>query len=338
MARKFGRFAKVIVRDGNKERTYEGLNVGFNGFRTSDLHPQELELSIYQLNEDSRKFVTQKYANIEVYAGYKEHNGLIFKGAVQFGSSRYESGDWITAVTLRDGDLHWKNIFINEVFAKGTPHKTIIEALFKKLTGIPENIQQQFQEINQAAKGQADITPVLLYPKLKKQTGRRTRSKEPPPLPAQIAKRQAQIATQRQKATNIKTERDKLFEGAAARKLKVFCDSLGLEAIWDLQTLNILSADTALAAEAIEISPDSGLINTPEPIVSSVQKNYQSQKFENGWKFECDLDHALAPGHLVYLNSSAYQGVLLIKRIEYPECLKRGGAWKCSIEGMPYAI
>lgn len=338
--KQFDRYWKLTARDGNEERVIEKpLTIGFGGHRTNDLQPNELELDVYNLNEEHRNWITQKFVNIEVVAGYADSSGQIFKGAVQFGNSVREGGNWITKLVLRDGDIQWRNIFINEVFAKGSTQTQVIEKLFKELTGLPKNITDQFQVINQATQGQKDIVPVLLFPKTKPSSKkpRRRGSKEPPPLPVQVKKQQESLAKQRAKGEAIKLERANLVRGAAMAKLDLFCRSFGLMAIWDNQTLDILPADTAKANSVIEIAAGTGLIGNPEPIIDSVRKDYQTQKFVNGWAFSCQINHELAPGHLVYLDSNEYTGPLLIRKITY-DALSKGGEWMNSIEGTPYEI
>jgi len=337
MPKLLNRYCEILARDGNEERTYNGLNFGLDGHRTNDLQPNELNLKIHNLNKDSRDWITREHLNIEIVAGYTEHHGQIFKGAVKFGSSVREGGDWITDLVLKDGDIAWRNIFINQSFAKGTPMDKVIEKLFNEITGLPKQLTDQFQKINQAAQGRKDIVPVLLFPKTKAQTKKKKNSKDPPPTPEQVKQRQQQLSSQRQKAANVKLERARITRGSAMDKLDLFCKSYGLHAVWDQQTLNILPADVALADNLPEIAVGSGLVGNVEPIIDTVQKNYESQQFLNGWSFRANINHEIQPGHLVWLDSINYVGALLIKRVEYKGQL-RGGDWIQVTEGTPYEV
>lgn len=338
MADYFGRYWQVTANNGSEERKYTGLAIEATGFRVNNTQPNELDLSIYNLAEDDQLFCTTKHVNISLDAGFKDKHGQIFRGSVEFGHTEWdESGNSCTKITLRDGEIQWRNIFINESFPKGTDHTKVIEKLFKKLTGLPENIEPQFQAINQGLKGELDIVPTRLFPKTKADSKRGSRRRGVPPVPEQIKKKQQQLAKQRAKNEVIKLERDRLESGAAFEKLNLFLKSFGLRAKWDLQTLSIIPEVFAFGGEVPLIAYGSGLIGNVEPIIDSVRRDYKTQKFENGWRFQCQVDPDVEPGRLVVLDSPIFSGVLLIEKIE-PNLSSKSENWRYTVEGTPYDI
>lgn len=335
---RFGRYWLVTANNGNEERKYPGLAIEATGFRTNNTQPNELELSIYNLTEEDQLFCTTKHVNIKLDAGFKDKHGQIFRGSVQFGHTEWdEQGNSCTKVTLRDGEIQWRNIFINESFPPGTDKAKVIEKLFKKLTGLPENIEAQFQEINKGLQGEKDIVPTLLFPKTKPDSRRGRRQRGVPPVPEQVKKKQEQLAKQRSKAVPIKAERDRLESDAAMKKLNVFTDSFGLRAKWDKQTLSIIPNTFAFGGPVPLITYGSGLIGNVEPVIDSTRKNYQTQKFQNGWRFACQVDPDIEPGCLVVLDSPVFSGVILIEKIEL-DMASKGDKWQFLVEGNPYDI
>jgi hypothetical protein len=338
MSDRFGRYWLVTANNGNEERKYPGLAVEFSGFRTNNTQPNELELTIYNLTEEDQLFCTTKHVNIKLDAGFKDKHGLVFRGSVQFGhTERDGAGNSCTKITLRDGEIQWRNIFINETFPKGTDQAKVIEKLFKKLTGLPENIEAQFQEINKGLQGQKDIAPVLLFPKTKADSKRTRGSRGVPPVPEQVKKKQQQLEKQREKAEVVKSERARLESDAAFKKFNVFLSSFGLAAKWDLQTLSVIPATFAFGGDVPLIAYGTGLIGNVEPVIDSTRKNHQTQKFQNGWRFACQIDPDVEPGCLVVLESPIFTGVILVEKIEL-EGASKGDTWRYMVEGSPYDI
>lgn len=326
MSIKFGRYSKVAVKDG-----IEQLNI-FNDIRarfsiTMDTDPNDCELTIINLSEDERAFINREGVNVEIYAGYVGDFGMCFKGAVTFVDSGDQGTDVDCVVHLKDGEIQWGAITINQKFKEDTPQFKVIERLFKKLTGIPKNIAAQFRQINQGAKGKADIVPVILFPKQDPETIEDDDEEEDDEdkytLPSQIKKKEAQLKEQKRKAGVVKTARDKIYRGAAFRKLDIFMKSFGLLAIWEKQTLHIIPEGAALAVEAPRIAEDTGLVGSPE-------------KLENGWRVKFLIDHRVSVGSLIYVEDPEFTGTLLIDRLD-GDLETRGQPWYHIAEGTEYA-
>jgi hypothetical protein len=332
MSRYFDKFWQVSAADDTDKLIFGPLAIRYDWTRTADTQPGELTLEIANVNTEHRAFIERKGVNIEMDLGYKDYHGLVFKGAVEFGTSEKDSGTRWTKLVLKDGAIHWRNIFIAKSFPAGTDRAQVITELFNKLTGLPEHIQSQFQHVNQALQGQKDIVPVLLHPKQPGQT-RRTRTRSTDSIPVQVAKAKQQIARRRASQQEIKNARAELVRGAALSKLDIFCNSFGLSPIWDLQTLHIVPDEVALPMEAPAIAPGHGLLSSPRKISFGKVNRFTT---ETGWEFDCHATHELQPGGLVWLESEAFTGTLLISRLEGHGASHDGGEWRNKVQGIEY--
>lgn len=326
----FGRYWKVVAATDVESRTLENIAIEFNGVRTADTKPGELELTLYNLNDDTKRFIERRGVNIELHLGYKDFFGLVFKGAVEFGATQMTPPSPPTKLVIRDGAIQWRNVVINKTFKKGTPQERVIEELVKQLTGLPPNIQAEFQRINQGAKETINLQTAdrkASAVPLTKQQRRETRVNKRDSKPVKVQKYLAQQERQQDNAAVAKQARGRVYHDAAFKKLNILCRTFGLTAKWDLQKLTILPEGLVQPREVRVIAPGSGLIGSPEVIEAS---KFQGQTLQTGIKFMCSLHHELAPGTLVQLESEVYKGPLLIRRLEFKGQSHGGGEW-CNV-------
>jgi len=84
----WGHYLKISASDGETIRSWEnisgqGIDATFKVTKTGDSTPNELELTIFNLNRDSREFLARRNVVIELVAGYKDSSGLIFRGNIE---------------------------------------------------------------------------------------------------------------------------------------------------------------------------------------------------------------------------------------------------------------
>lgn len=116
-------------------KRYENLRMAFSVVTSIRPEPNTAELSIYNLNEDSRTAVQQDKVPvvIEVSYGKTPQYAQIFKGYLRDAVSQNKGVDFITTLITGDGDIAWKESRVSESFAKGSKIDDVIAALFKKL-------------------------------------------------------------------------------------------------------------------------------------------------------------------------------------------------------------
>ena len=125
MAKLFGRKVQVQI----DTLVVDGLRVAFKIEKSLSPDPNKVEVSIYNLSEDSRKRLQKKDATIIVQAGYEENIAQIFRGTLRTVSHVMNGGDRVTKITAGDGEKELRSVRINESMASGAT----IEAVAKKL-------------------------------------------------------------------------------------------------------------------------------------------------------------------------------------------------------------
>jgi hypothetical protein len=107
----------------------QALRIEFSVERDKSGAPNNVEIKIYNLSEDTRRKL-EKGENISVRleAGYEEDIGQIFFGVLRSAESYRESGEWITRVTAGDEPPIRQRRF-NKHYAKGTLIVKILEDL-----------------------------------------------------------------------------------------------------------------------------------------------------------------------------------------------------------------
>lgn len=149
MTTSFERFCELIVANGTAGQTVQGLSI--NGLRTSfkleasnEPHPNNAEISIYNLSETSRSKLQKRGVFVQFKAGYKDNNSILFSGNVRYVDHVREGADWVSKMRLGDGE----NFYLFDTgrfsFKPGTPTATIIETLASRASNLRGlgNIQQ----------------------------------------------------------------------------------------------------------------------------------------------------------------------------------------------------
>lgn len=129
MSRLYKRTVRVTV--GGK--LYQNLRISFQVVSSVRPEPNTAELTIYNLNEESRAAIQKERVPVIIEAGYDDQPAQIFKGYLRDGVNQNRGTDWVTTLITGDGDIAWKESRISESFKKGAEIDKVIEQLFKKL-------------------------------------------------------------------------------------------------------------------------------------------------------------------------------------------------------------
>jgi hypothetical protein len=303
------------------------LSIGFKIQKNADLKANDAEITITNLSPAARAFIV-KNANVELKAGYRDSLGLIFKGAVEFVGHQKQGTDWITTISARDGSIQWREQGISVTFKKDTPVEKVLRKLYETINEAPAI--QGFSTVNAGIKGALSLLPIKVYATSTKQTAK------PKAAPALTAEQKAANAARRtqeqqqrsqrnaQDAANIKLERARIFRGAAMQHLETLCRSYGLKAVWEDQALHIVPDESFTDSEVIDLTVESGLIGSPEPIE------------KGGWRVTSLLRHEFKLFRAVSVLSAELDGLYKIVRIEHGG-ERRGSDWFTVLEVHPIA-
>jgi hypothetical protein len=140
---------------GNQVREWDDIRIEFKVQLFGSAQLNELDLSITNLNRDSRSFFQAKQSEIEIelWAGYDANFGRIFKGHNDIVNNRRGDGvtgyqkyfsskddtDWITTITAKDGIKQTKNKIFSVSFKGDTPSANVVKSITEK-TGLPVGV------------------------------------------------------------------------------------------------------------------------------------------------------------------------------------------------------
>jgi len=334
----FDRRFKIIIDNGETIKTIETndadgseqatLDIEFTVVKTADIKSNTAELTIRNLSKYSRDFVV-KNCNLELHAGYKDAIGLIYKGTVEFVSHTKQGPDWESKLVCRDGALQWRESGISIAIAKGTTIDQIIDKLVTAATLAP-NVEAKFREINKLAKAKIDNRPTKQGTTAVKATAKSLSTGFQRYADIDQAARKKQLEAQKRAATvkanqspqAIALEKAEILKGATLQILSQFASSFGMKAIMSDQAISIMPVGSAFDEDLIYLTPDSGLIGSPEPIE------------KGGYRFLSLLRYDFRLSSDVAVLSDEAQGLYRIKRIEYSG-QRRGQNWYATIEADP---
>lgn len=104
------------------------LRVAFQIKRDSSRDPDEAVFAIYNLNESHRsELESNELVPLVFEAGYQDNVQQLFAGVVRRASSAREGRDWVTTLTLGDGESPAiQQARILKTYAKGSPLRTAL--------------------------------------------------------------------------------------------------------------------------------------------------------------------------------------------------------------------
>lgn len=125
--------SKAVVKCGDVTISSDVLDIEFTVPFDDDMEPNEAEIIVYNLSENTIKRL-KKNAAISVEAGYQGDTGVIFSGYISWLHTRFDGADKVTTIKALD-DIKDHTIQ-NMTFSAGTKASVILRKLINK-TGIP---------------------------------------------------------------------------------------------------------------------------------------------------------------------------------------------------------
>ena len=125
---------RVLVK--NKIIEIDKLKIKFDIKKSRTREQNKATIEIYNLNETTRANIKNEGVTVELYAGYADDVGLIFRGDIREVSHKKTNADIITTITAGDGDNALRKSSINVTMPKSSSLKKHIIELASKLEGI----------------------------------------------------------------------------------------------------------------------------------------------------------------------------------------------------------
>lgn len=163
MAEYFGRVYEITIEapDGST-RTFSGfpseryapLQVTFSIDQTPSSHRAYGEISIYGLNQKSRRDIYERYSQVVLKAGYGEEYGTIFAGSIENIEIGRDGPDTFLTLYCQTGAQEWPEVSVTRSFGKNTPYVEIIRHIASKFTPSGEvTFLGIFDDLGKALKG-----------------------------------------------------------------------------------------------------------------------------------------------------------------------------------------
>lgn len=112
------------------------LRIKFDIKKSRSREQNKASIEIYNLNETTRANIKDEGVTVELFAGYANDVGLIFRGDIREVFHKKNNADMVTTVTAGDGDNALRNSNINLTLPADASLKEQVELLAEKLEGI----------------------------------------------------------------------------------------------------------------------------------------------------------------------------------------------------------
>lgn len=83
---------------------FDGLRTAFKFDGNLEKYPNEGQIVLYNLSENSRTAFQKKGSRVELNVGYDNNSFLLFSGDIRFCDNKRDGADWVTTVHLGDGE------------------------------------------------------------------------------------------------------------------------------------------------------------------------------------------------------------------------------------------
>jgi hypothetical protein len=127
------RAVRVVIGTEASAKVIEGLRVQFRVKKTVSKEPNECELSITNLAEQSRAALQAQGTKVVVEAGYEGELSQLFSGDSRFISHVREGANWVTKVQMGDGERAYRYAQVSESFRAGTSVATVFAKVAQQL-------------------------------------------------------------------------------------------------------------------------------------------------------------------------------------------------------------
>lgn len=135
----FKRKVEVEIKGQNSTKKISGLKISFSVSKNNEATPNDAEIKIYNLSDETRKSLDGENISIELKAGYEGLNGdggnieTIFIGNVKKVTQEIQKPDIITSITAGDGEKKYRNKRHTKGYPEGTKLKTVVQDITKSL-------------------------------------------------------------------------------------------------------------------------------------------------------------------------------------------------------------
>lgn len=133
----FGRVCYLILGKGGNGIKITDLRMTFDIKKSSDENPNTAKIEIYNLNPEHQNLLLKEWADIQLMAGYKGAERLIFSGQIRTATPKIQGTDRIITIESGDGDREVLRGFINKTLTKGCTANQVVAECQNSMFGVP---------------------------------------------------------------------------------------------------------------------------------------------------------------------------------------------------------
>ena len=129
------REVRVVIGDGSGALSIQDLLITFRVRRESTETPVQGEIAIANLKASNERYVRERGARVQLFAGHQGRSGLLLDGAVRRVSRRRDRLDRFTVIHI-GGDEEIRGAFFNRTYAGSVSVRTIVRDIISSFTGL----------------------------------------------------------------------------------------------------------------------------------------------------------------------------------------------------------
>ncbi len=146
MSLNFDRKVNLTVSNESEAFVIENLRIDFNINKSEKGASSDSEISIYNLNEFTRKKILSEFKGLELKAGYGKAETILFSGYLRKAYTKKQGPDIVLNITAGEGDLDFKLKTINKTY-QNTTLQEILEDLVSNFDNLKVNLFKGFDNI-----------------------------------------------------------------------------------------------------------------------------------------------------------------------------------------------
>ncbi|MCJ8478689.1 hypothetical protein MOO17_11670 [Escherichia coli] len=263
----------------------EHHQITFNIKKDNNKDPNQAEITIYNLSDDTVNYINRGIRNnlaVALAVGYEgQELVMIFKGTIQWVSDTFDSVDRKTVLHCLDGGINISEARTSRSYPKGTKVKRVVADLVKDLGTTEGNIHIDNDQTLSSATAMC---------------------------------------------------------GNTSHYLEHICKSIDHNVSIQDGSVYVTPRSQMSNARSAYISPETGLIGSPEPFHNDIKPakkvtkaSKKAKKPTDGVKFKCQMNGAILPEKTIWLKSRDYDGPFKVVSVSHHGD-KEGSEWVTEVE------
>jgi hypothetical protein len=144
----YGRNVELVYTVDNKDYTVDQLHMQWDIDLTNKKTPNQMTLTVYNINESSRRLLASEYMPVKFSFGRDDEKLVqLFRGESKMVSSKYESPNWITVIKAGEKEKDYTQLFLSKTYSSGTNVGIILSDL-ADMIGCRLNVDGEISFVN----------------------------------------------------------------------------------------------------------------------------------------------------------------------------------------------